>query len=74
MEQYATWHTEIFEQGDAKIELTLNYQKKTLSMTHGNNDRNVSFDGNIENFELLEERLACVEQALKFAKKELIRY
>ena len=68
----ATWHTEEFFQGNAKIELTIHYQRGTLSMTHGNNDNNVTFNGTKEDFEMLEDRLKCVEAALKFAKQELL--
>lgn len=67
-----TWLTVRFNQGDAHIELTINYLTKEISMTHGHNDNNVTFNDNINNIKVLEDRLKCTRAALAFAKKELL--
>jgi hypothetical protein len=67
-----TWLTVHFTEGDANIELTINYQTKKFVMTHGSNDSNVTFNGGEEEFKLMTDRIKCVSAALSFAKKELL--
>lgn len=71
IKQQKTWLTVHFYRGNATIELTINYETKSFSMTHGNNDRNVTFNGNTSDFKVYFDRLKCVSAALQFAKKEL---
>lgn len=67
-----TWLTVHFFIGKATIEMTINYQTKTFSMTHGNNDSNVTFNGIAPDFQEYLDRVKCITAALSFAKKELI--
>ena len=71
MKQQKTWLTIHFYQGNASIELTINYQTKQFSMTHGHNNDNVTFNGKIDDIKTHEDRAKCVIAALSFAKKEL---
>jgi hypothetical protein len=70
-----TWLTVHFYEGKATIELTINYEKKTYSMTHANNDSNVTFtseDGK-DNLSVHFDRVRCVNAALRFVKQELFK-
>lgn len=71
MKQQKTWLTVHFYEGKSIIELTINYQTKKFSMTHGNNDSNVTFNGDATDFKTHTDRVKCVTAALLFAKKEL---
>ena len=71
MKQQKIWLTVHFYEGKSTIELTINYQKKNFSMTHGNNDNNVTFNGDSTDFKVHTDRVKCVTAALSFAKKEL---
>jgi hypothetical protein len=64
-----TWLTVNFCHGDAYIEATLNYDTLNYSLTHGHNDRNVTFSD--EDIQLSIDRAKCVTAALKFIKQEL---
>ena len=66
-----TWLTSYFNEGKASIELTINYENKTFSMSHGSNDNNVTFNGNVDNLKVHFDRLKCVRAALLFVKQEL---
>ena len=72
MKQQKTWLTVHFTEDKASIELTINYQTKRFSMSHDNNDENVTFNGDSKSFKLHLDRLKCVTAALKFAQQELI--
>ena len=67
-----TWLSVHFVEGKSTIELTLNYQTKTYSMTHGTNDCNVTFNGGINDIHVHSDRIKCVNAALLFIKKELL--
>lgn len=71
MKAQKTWLTINFYKGKAEVELTINYETKTFSMTHGRNDNNITFNGKAPDFKVHEDRLKCVAAALAFAKKEL---
>lgn len=71
MRKQKTWLTVDFYEGVAHIELTINYRTKTYSLTHSNNDNNVTFNGNIKDFKLHTDRLKCINAALQFANNEL---
>lgn len=71
MKQQKTWLTVHFYEGKSSIELTINYQTKNFSITHGNNDNNVTFNGDSTDFKIHTDRVKCVTAALSFAKKEL---
>ena len=66
-----TWLTVHFYEGKATVELTINYQTKIFRISHGNNDDNVTFNGNATDFKIHTDRVKCVSAALSFAKKEL---
>lgn len=63
-----TWSTVIFREKEAYIEATLNYEKQSFSLSHGNNDQNVTFDDDID---IALDRAKCVTAALKYIKAEL---
>ena len=65
-----TWLTVIFHEGKATIELTINYQTKNYSITHGTNDNNVTFNGDGTDFKIHFDRAKCVIAALKFLENE----
>jgi hypothetical protein len=71
MKHQKTWLTVHFYEGKATIELTINYLTKKFTMTHGNNDENVTFNGDSTDFKVHTDRVKCVTAALYFAKKEL---
>ena len=71
MKMQKTWLTVHFYEGNATIELTINYQTKSYTMTHGSNDQNVTFNGHIESIQVNKDRLKCVASALKFIEQEL---
>jgi hypothetical protein len=71
MKQQKTWLTIHFYEGESTIELTINYLTKKFSMAHGDNDMNVTFNGDSSNFKIHTDRVKCVTAALSFAKKEL---
>jgi len=71
MKQQKTWLTVHFYEGEAEIELTINYETKKFSMSHGSNDNNVTFNGDASDFKIHTDRVKCVSAALKFAKQEL---
>lgn len=72
MKQEKTWLQVFFYEGDANIELTINYKTGKFTIEHGNNDQNVTFNGNSnDGFKLHFDRLKCVSAALKFAQQEL---
>lgn len=71
MKQQKNWLTVHFYEGKSSIELTINYQTKKFSLTHGNNDNNVTFNGDSTDFKVHTDRVKCVAAALSFAKKEL---
>lgn len=66
-----TWLTIHFYQGEAHIEAELNYDTKQYSLSHSNNDRNVTFGKNGEDIGVAMDRVKCVTAALKFIKSEL---
>ena len=66
-----TWLTINFYQGDVYIESTLNYEKQSFSLTHGNNDNNVKFNSDTDSIKDALDRAKCVSAALKFIKQEL---
>ncbi len=72
MTNYKTWAVVHFCEGDASIELTINYQTGHFTLTHGNNDNNVTFNGEATNMKVVFDRLKCVKAALKYAKTELL--
>jgi hypothetical protein len=71
MKQQKTWLTVHFYKGKSTIELTINYKTKKFSMTHDNNDNNVTFNGASTDFKVHTDRVKCITAALLFAKKEL---
>lgn len=68
-----TWLTVHFTEGESTIEATLNYEKKSYSLTHGSNDENVVFSSECDNYEIKRsfDRSKCVIAALKYIKDEL---
>lgn len=66
-----TWATVHFSEGKAKIEVTLNYNSGTFSMSHDSNDRNVTFEGNKDDFKVHLDRVKCITAALKYIQQEL---
>jgi hypothetical protein len=71
MKHIKTWLTIHFHEGLGHIELTINYETKVFSMTHGNNDDFVTFNGDDSDFKVHTDRVKCVAAALSFVKKEL---
>jgi hypothetical protein len=72
MKTQKTWLTVLFKEGEASIELTLHYVTKNYTMTHSNNDNNITFNGNAEKDTKLHiDRVKCVAAALKFIEQEL---
>jgi len=66
-----TWATVHFQYKNADIELTLNYQTKEYTLTHGSNDNNVTFNGKISDIHRHLNRLKCVSAVLKYVQTEL---
>jgi hypothetical protein len=66
-----TWLTVIFTEGKESVELTINYQKKTFSVSHGNNDQNVTYKGDVGELVPSYVRHKLVLAALDYANKEL---
>lgn len=66
-----TWFHVRFSHGNAYIELSGNYETKKFDMYHGNNDNNITFNGDSSDFQILFDRAKCVIAALKYAQKEL---
>lgn len=75
MKTQKTWSTVLFSIDEIHIEATLNYLTRAFSLTHGNNDNNVTYKSEGKNAinEMLwaEKRNKCVAEALKYIKKEL---
>lgn len=71
MKHQKLWLTVQFYEGDAYIELDMNYHTKKFVMRHGSNDNNVTFNADNSDFKTQFDRLKCVAAALKFAKQEL---
>jgi len=71
MKSQKTWHTIHFYTGDAEVEATLNYKTKKFSLTHSNNDENVTFGKDGESISIALQRARCVMAALQYIKKEL---
>ena len=71
MKSQKTWHTIHFYTGDAEVEATLNYKTKKFSLTHSNNDENVTFGKDGESISTALQRARCVMAALQYIKKEL---
>jgi hypothetical protein len=66
-----TWLTVKFYNRGVIVELTINYETKSFSITHSNNDSFVTFNGRGNEIEYALRRARCVQAALKFAKNEL---
>jgi hypothetical protein len=66
-----TWLIINFYHGNAMIEASLNYKTKDYYLTHGSNDRNVTFGNNGDDIQSSIDRAKCVTAALKFIKEEL---
>lgn len=64
-----------FYEGDVEIEATINYKTKQFSLTHANNDENVTYNSDgenaVEDMKSAITRNKCVAEALKYIKKEL---
>lgn len=71
MKQQKTWLHIHFTHNKASVEATLNYETKSYSLTHGNNDNNIVFTDSIDNINRCFDRVKCVQAALKFIQKEL---
>ena len=66
------WLIVNFTHNKATIEASLNYANKSYSLTHDNNDRNVTFTSDLdESIGVAEDRAKCVVAALKFIRQEL---
>lgn len=66
---HKTWATVFFTQGEVEIEATFNYETKGFSLTHSDNDLNVTFKD--ENIDIAIDRAKCVMAALKYIKSKL---
>jgi len=70
-----TWATVHFIEGDIEIEATLNYETKSFYLSHGCNDRNVTYKSDGKNsrvdLDAAIVRNKCVSSALIYIKKEL---
>jgi len=70
-----TWATVCFIEGETQIEASLNYETRAFDLSHGNNDRNVTYksDGKnaINEMRAAMVRNKCVSAALAYIKKEL---
>lgn len=71
MKTIHTWQTIHFIEGKASVELTVNYSTGSFTMTHGSNDNNITFNGNLSDLKLLKDRLKCVNAAISFVKNNL---
>lgn len=60
-----------FSQGEAYIDLNIDYELSTYRMYHGNNDNNVTFNGAADTIKEDTDRAKCVLAALKYVKTEL---
>lgn len=70
MEKKKTWLTVIFKHGKAKIEASFNYDTKTYYLSHGSNDKNVTFTNEDKDINISIDRAKCVMAALKFIREE----
>lgn len=72
MKMQKTWATVTFAEGDAYIEISMNYETKTYYLSHGSNDRNVTFDTDDgESIKTHFDRAKCVVAALNYIQSEL---
>jgi hypothetical protein len=72
MKMQKTWASAVFSEGDARIEVSFNYDTDSYNLTHGNNDNNVTFNGgDSESMALHLDRAKCVAAALRYIKSEL---
>lgn len=71
MKSYKTWLTIYFCEDDAIIEATMNYETKQYYLSHGNNDRSVTFGNDKEDIKTSINRVKCAMSALKYIKQEL---
>lgn len=75
MKAQKTWSEIHFIEGEVEIEATINYKTKQFSLTHANNDENVTYNSDgkkaVEDMKAAMIRNKCVAEALKYIKKEL---
>jgi len=70
-----TWLTVQFSEGGSYIEASLNYETRVFYLSHGSNDKNVTFNSEgknaINEMKWALDRAKCVSAALALIKKEL---
>jgi hypothetical protein len=66
-----TWLEVRFTEGEVSVELAINYEKKTFSISHGSNDHCVTYKGDVGELVPSYVRHKLVLAALDYANKEL---
>ena len=66
-----TWSTVRFTEGNESITLSLNYEKKTFSISHGSNDHCVTYNGDEGEIVAAFTRHKLVYSALNYVEKQL---
>jgi hypothetical protein len=67
-----TWLTIHFSEGEAHVEVTINYATKAYTLTDLDNDENVTFKSEVDKeISVSLDRAECVKAALNFIKAEL---
>jgi hypothetical protein len=66
-----TWLEVRFTEGEISVDLTINYEKKTFSISHGSNDNCVTYSGDEGELPIAFTRHKLVLAALDYANKQL---